>query len=185
VICTDSLPVTSEPLDVYTVCMANRQSSADRASPSQVANLHHGHAIVAGFGIVGRMVAQQLEQAGLNVTLIELNKTTIERQKPFIRQLVYGDVRDPETLREARIDKADVLILAIPDEEQAVAACRVARELNPHIFIAARTNFFSKGMLASQAGADVVVVEEVVTARAMQQAVLEQLLEKKEAGDDT
>lgn len=138
-----------------------------------------GYAIVAGFGIVGRMVAQQLDEAGLRVTLIELNQTTIERQKSQARQVVYGDVRDPQTLRQAGIDHAEALILTIPDEEQAVEACRVARELNPRIFIAARTNFFSRGMIASQVGADAVVVEEVITAQAMQQAVVEKLLEKR------
>ncbi len=65
---------------------------------------------------------------------------------------------------------------AIPDEHQAIEACRIARQLNPHIYIAVRTNFVSQGMLATQAGANHVVVEEVVTADAMQCAVVQQLL---------
>jgi len=56
-----------------------------------------------------------------------------------------------------------------------VEACRVARELNPDIFIAARTNFVSKGMLCTQAGADCVIIEEIVTAKAMQRAITERL----------
>lgn len=138
--------------------------------------LRHRHAIVAGYGPVGRMTAEKLEAAGLRVTIVELNLQTFERQLSLDRRVVYGDVADPEVLRTAGIDSADALILAIPDERQAVRACGVARGLNAHLFIAARTNFLSQGLLATEAGADHVVVEEVVTAEAMQQAVVHRLL---------
>lgn len=133
-------------------------------------------AIVAGFGPIGRMTAEQLERAGLQVTVVELNLHTIERQLHLDRRVLYGDVTDPEILRRAGIDGADALILTIPNEAAAVQACEVARQLNPAIFIAARTNFLSQGLLATQAGADHVVVEEVVTAEAMQRAVVDRLL---------
>ncbi len=141
----------------------------DRINPS------HQLAIVAGYGVVGRMVALELERSGLAVTIIELNLDTIEKQLGLDKKVVYGDVLDPNTLRQAGIEKADVFVLAVPNEEDAVKACGVARELNPDIFIAARTNFVSKGMLCTQAGADCVIVEEIVTAQAMQQAIIERL----------
>ena len=151
-------------------------------SSNRSVELNHRHAIVAGFGIVGRMVAQQLERAGVDVTLIELNRATSQKQHSGIQQVVCGDVCEAQTLQDAGIDRADALILTIPDEEQAVRACATARKLNPQIFIAARTNFFSKGLIASQAGADAVVVEEVVTAEAMQRAVVRRLLTGKDGG---
>lgn len=139
----------------------------DRAEPAT------HRAIVAGYGVVGRMVALELEREGLLVTIIELNLQTIERQLDLDKNVIYGNVTDPETLTHAGIQKTDVLVLAVPDEKDAVEACRVARELNPDIFIAARTNYVSQGMLCTQAGADHVVVEEIVTAQAMQKAVIE------------
>lgn len=143
--------------------------SADRASPPR-------RIIVAGYGPVGRVVADQLEAEGVAVTIIELNAATVDRQATLGKHIVYGDVTDPETLERAGIHDADALILAIPNEDDALRACTLARQLAPHIFIAARTNFVSKGLLARQAGADYVVVEEVVTAQAMQRAVMEHLL---------
>lgn len=135
--------------------------------------------IVAGYGPVGRTVAEQLEEAGAQVTIIDANVSTIERQQALDKHVVHGDVRDPEVLRAAGIDSADALILAIPDEREAVAACGVARKLNPHIYLAARTNFVSQGLLAREAGADHVVIEEIATAEAMQRAVMQQLLGEK------
>ncbi len=140
------------------------------------------HVIIAGYGPVGRVVADELIAAHVRVTVVETNPMTIETVKQQGRAAVYGDVRDPEALKAAGVDSADALILAVPDEDVAVKACQVARQLNPDIFIAARTNFLSKGLLATAAGADHVVIEEVVTADAMQRAVFERLLSGVSAG---
>lgn len=120
-------------------------------------------------------MADELVSAGADVTIIELNTQTIQRQQGLGRHIIHGDVVDPEVLRQADIMHADALVLTIPDEDEALKACREARKLSPHLFIAARTNFVSKGILASQAGANAVVVEELVTAAAMQQAVMQGL----------
>ncbi len=134
------------------------------------------YVIVAGYGPVGRVVCDLLKQEGAKITVVELNPN----QSPSDHwHFVYGDIRREAVLIEAGIEKADALILCVPDEDQAVTACKVARQLNPSIFIAARTNFLSKGLLATQAGADHVVIEEVITAHAMKQAVLTGLLHKQ------
>lgn len=134
--------------------------------------------IVAGYGPVGRVIVDQLETDGLQVTIIELNLTTIERQLDLDKSIIYGDVSDPEILRLAGVHEAEALILTVPDEEAALQACHTARQMAPHIFIAARTSYVSKGLLASQAGADQVVVEEVVTAQAMREAVCRHLSDR-------
>lgn len=128
------------------------------------------------------MVARQLKRAGFDISIVEMNPRTIETQLGLDKRVVYGDVRDRETLKKAGIERADALILAVPEEDVALAACRVAREFRPDLFIAARTNFLSKGMLCQQAGADYVVVEEVVTAMAMRDAVMRRLVEDEKRG---
>lgn len=137
--------------------------------------LRHRHAIVAGYGPVGRLVAEQLESAGLRVTIIDLNTTTHERQQKLDKAIVLGDIRDPEVLKAADIAHADALILTVPDEEIVCEACAVARQLHPDTFIAARTNFVSRGLRARQLGADALVIEELVTAEAMRDVVMNAL----------
>lgn len=149
-------------------------SNTSRQHHERIDTRHH-RAIVAGFGVVGRMVALELERQGLTVTVIDLNRKTIAKQQDLARSVIHGDVQDPDTLTRAGIDEADVLVLAVPNEKDAVDACRVARRLNPRVYIAARTNFVSQGMLCTQAGADCVIVEEIVTAQAMQRAITEKL----------
>ncbi len=134
------------------------------------------HAIVAGFGPVGRLTADKLEAQGFSVTILERNLDTIERQLDLNKHVVFGSVEDEGSLRTAGIDTTDAVILAIPDEKVALQACRVVRRLRPDVFLAARANFLSQGMLCRQAGADKVIVEEVVTAEAMRDAVTEALV---------
>ena len=131
--------------------------------------------VIAGYGPVGRAVAQMFPK-GTKLTIIDLNPGTIDRQAELGAQVVLGDVSDAAVLKAAKIDAADALIIAIPDEEVAIAACAAARKLAPDVYIAARANFLSKGMACRQAGADYVVVEEVVTAEAMKNAVVNRLL---------
>ena len=53
------------------------------------------------------------------------------------------------------------MVLTIPDEQVAISAAKIARAIHPDLFIVARTNFFSRGLMATRVGADLVVVEEV------------------------
>lgn len=132
-------------------------------------------AIVAGYGPVGRLVAQGLEAAGFVVTVLETNAKTVETQSALGKRILRGDAREHDDLIAAGIASADTLVLTMPDEDDALAACRAANAIKPTVFISARTNFVSKGMLAMQHGADHVVVEELVTAEAMRDAVVKHL----------
>jgi Trk K+ transport system NAD-binding subunit len=130
------------------------------------------HVVVAGFGPVGRCVTEQLLGGGVEVTIIDLNPRTIETQHALGLRAILGDVSDPAVLKAAGIERADALILTVPNEDAAVRACAAARGLAPKVFIAARTNFVSRGLLAAKAGADHVTIEELVTAEAMRDAVV-------------
>ncbi|MEM6855785.1 MAG: NAD(P)-binding protein [Planctomycetota bacterium] len=128
-------------------------------------------AIVVGFGPVGRLVAEGLADAGFAVTVLETNPKTVEQQRKLGRNILLGNACVAEDLIAAGIETAETLVLTMPREEDALTACRVAHGIRPEVFVSARTNFVSKGMLAMQNGADHVVVEEIVTAEAMRAAV--------------
>lgn len=133
------------------------------------------YVIIAGFGVVGRSLADRLELAGVPFCVIDLNRQTIETQRRLGRLAVYGDTANPEVLESAGLHKADAVLLTIPDDEATLRACRTVRALSPTVFIAARTSFLSKAMIAAQLGADEVVVEEVATAETMARQVLARL----------
>ncbi|HEY3243172.1 MAG TPA: NAD(P)-binding protein [Phycisphaerae bacterium] len=124
------------------------------------AHLDPALVIVAGFGLVGRCVADYLEKAGIPFVVIDTNPTTVATQRCLGRQIVGGDVSAETTLREARLMEASVLALTIPDEPATMRAIEVARRLRPDLYIIARTEHASGGNRALQLGADEVVKAE-------------------------
>ncbi len=131
--------------------------------------------IIAGFGPVGRTLADRFAVKGIDVTVIELNPRTVERQASLGRHIVYGDVTNPEVLESAGLFEADAMLITIPDEEAMFRSVSAARALAPDLFIAVRTNFLSSSFKAMQLGADLTTIEEVVTAQAMEHDVLRAL----------
>lgn len=123
-----------------------------------------GHVIIVGFGLAGRCVADLLDQAKLPYVIIERNPITVETQSSLGRRIVEGDVTNPEILTAAGLSNAEILALTIPDEDAVLQATSLARRLQPDIYIIARTNYSSKGMRASQLGADDVVKAEQAVA---------------------
>jgi len=124
-----------------------------------------GRVIVAGFGPPGRWVGEILERHKIDFAIIDLNPHTVEQQRKLGRNAVQGCVTDRTVLEAAGLKEASIFLLTIPDEEAAIKATRLAREMNPELYIVARTMHTSAGLAARQAGADEVVKAEQAVAR--------------------
>lgn len=138
------------------------------------------HVIIAGYGLVGRVVSDNLAARGASVTIVDLNPQTVQTQSRLGRHILFGDISNPDVLESAGIHEADALILTIPDEDHVLRACQTARKTNPNVVIIARTNYVSKGMIATGLGANHVVIEELATAESMEKAIADLLGEKDE-----
>ena len=126
-----------------------------------------GHAIIAGFGVPGRAVADVLEIAQVPFCVVELNRKTVERCVHRGVHIIEGDVCDEQTLRRAGVERATLLVLAVPNDAAVLQAVRLAREVNAKLRIIARLRFISAGMEAHRLGADEVIVEEQAVAAEM------------------
>lgn len=129
--------------------------------PSAAVN---SHVIIVGYGLAGRCVADFLKQSNVPYVIVEKNPVTVETQKSLGQNIIQGYAADTQTLIDAGLNTADILALTIPDEEAVLAATSLARRLRPKIYIIARTNYSSKGMRASQLGADDVIKAEQAVA---------------------
>lgn len=154
------------------------------ADDNSVAVCVRGPVIVAGYGPIGRHVATAFERRGAPVTIIEMNPTTVRTQATLGRSIVFGDVRNSEVLERAGVFDAEAVVLTIPDEDAMLSACKQIRQMRRDIYIAARANVLSKGLLARKLGADHVTVEEIATAESMADAVVQELDARDEAERD-
>jgi CPA2 family monovalent cation:H+ antiporter-2 len=71
--------------------------------------------------------------------VIEQNRELVEAQQAAGVPIFAGDAADPADLRQARVDRARLLVLATPDPYQTLAIHQRAREVNPKIETVART----------------------------------------------
>lgn len=136
------------------------------------------HIIIAGFGPVGRSVADEFHALGVPMVLVELNADTVKEQRGLGRTVVFGDISNPEVLQQAGVQDALGVVISIPDQEAAARACQGIRRVAPDVFIALRTPTISKASAAAELGADAVTIEELVTAKDMTRQVVEKLIER-------
>jgi voltage-gated potassium channel Kch len=130
-----------------------------------------GHAIVAGFGVPGRVAADSLLSKKVPFCVVELNRATVERCATSKYHVIEGDVCDEAVLRRAGVEHATLLVLAVPSDPAVLEAITVARRLNPNLRILARCRFISSGMEAHRRGANEVVIEEQVVAQELQRRI--------------
>ncbi|HEV2294012.1 MAG TPA: NAD(P)-binding protein [Tepidisphaeraceae bacterium] len=121
--------------------------------------------IIAGYGIPGRHVADSLSKAGVPFIIIERNPTVALRCRSAGTQIIEGDSRDAQTLRDAGIEESTELAITLPDDVAVLDTIATARRLNPSIRIIARATYVSGGMEATKRGADEVVIAEQVVAQ--------------------
>ncbi len=133
------------------------------------------HVLIAGFGPVGRAVAERLANRGVTYTVVELNPKTVLRQAKLGRRVVYGDATNHEVLESAHVRDAVAVVLTMPDDDTMLRACRAVRAMNPDAFIAARASYLSKAFVARSLGASEVIVEEVATAETMDRLIAKHL----------
>lgn len=125
------------------------------------------HVIIAGFGPVGRVLADALQRDSIPFTIIEINAATVRIQRSLGRSIVHGDAMDSDALKAAGIADASAVVITIPDPATATQICQLARSLAPNALIAIRTRHLSEANLARQLCADITVVEEIETAKAI------------------
>ena len=129
------------------------------------------HAIVAGFGVPGRVAADSLLAKNVPICVIELNRATVERCATTKYHVIEGDVCEEDVLRRAGVEHATLLVLAVPSDSAVLEAVSVARKLNPKLRILARCRFISSGMEAHRRGANEVIIEEQVVAQELQRRI--------------
>jgi monovalent cation:H+ antiporter-2, CPA2 family len=132
-------------------------------------------AVVVGYGPTGRTVTRLLRENGIEPTVVELNIDTVralEGEEGV--QVVYGDASQREILQGAGADTAGSLILTT-DLASAQEVIRVAREMNPHLFVLSRTANLRDVQALRAAGASGVFSGEGEVALALTEALLQRL----------
>jgi len=122
------------------------------------------HVIVAGYGPGGQRLAQVLQQTNIPLVVVELNPDLASRAEAAGLSVVLGDASREHILEVAGVHHAKLCVVAISDRGAIERVVRLAEYLNPTLEIVARARFLADVDPLHDAGADVVVPEELETA---------------------
>ena len=130
------------------------------------------HYIICGYGRVGERLAEDLRRENRPVVVVDIDENAISALTEDNHLYVKGNAEEEETLRTAGIERARGLILTLPEDSSNVFVALTAREMNPDLFILARTVDHDNRSKLLNAGADKVIAPAEVGADRMAQAVL-------------
>jgi CPA2 family monovalent cation:H+ antiporter-2 len=125
------------------------------------------HAVLIGYGRVGRLVGQGLAEKGWPLLVIEDAEDAFERARAAPVEAIRGNAADDRILKAANLGAARMLLVAIPNAFEAGQIVEQARAANPRIDIVARAHFDAEVDHLLQHGADIVIMGEREIARSM------------------
>ncbi len=134
-----------------------------------------GQVVIAGYGRVGRLVAQALSEADIPFVVAEQNRELVDALRRDGLSAVSGDAATPEVLIQAHIARAAMLVIAIPGTVDVRRMVAIARTLNPGIRVALRTQSDDEAELLRKDTGGAVFLAEHELGRNMSAHVLEQL----------
>lgn len=125
------------------------------------------HYVVCGYGMLGRTVASELRDASEDVVVIEVTDANYEKVVDDGFLAIKGDARRDQVLTGASIDQCRAVIAAVDDSNTNIQIAIVTTQLAPHAEVIVRVGEELYEPLARRAGADAVIIPEVVSGKSI------------------
>ncbi|WP_049974067.1 YbaL family putative K(+) efflux transporter [Azospirillum sp. B4] len=126
------------------------------------------HAIIIGYGRVGRLVGEALRaDGGTPVLVVEEDTGVLEQLRALGQEVIAGNAAQPEVLSAANVEGARWLFVAVPNSFEAGQVVAQARKRNPQLDIIARAHTDAAVDHLRQHGASLVIMGEREIAQGM------------------
>lgn len=132
------------------------KEAAEEAMPSGMTE----HTVIVGYGRVGGTVGAGLRSAMVPFVVIEDDEATARELRAADIPVIVGNAAAPDIIREANLEKAHRLIVAIPNAFEAGHIVRAGRTANPDLSIIARAHSDAEVEHLQLHGADTVIMAE-------------------------
>ncbi len=123
---------------------------------------YEDHTIVVGYGPAGQRLGSVLRDSGIPYVIVELNPAATARADGH-EYVIIGDASREHLLEAAGIDRAKLLVLATNDGQANLRITYQAKHHNPTLQVVVRARYLTEVEPLHQAGADIVVPEELET----------------------
>jgi monovalent cation:H+ antiporter-2, CPA2 family len=122
-----------------TAIMGRRAGELGRITSDEQAALRL-HAIVCGYGRVGRLLGPAFERRGFRYVVVTQQRDEIDRLRSGGVTAIYGDAANRTVLEMAGIAHARLVVVATSDPHETRLIVERVRELNTAVDVVARTH---------------------------------------------
>ena len=122
-----------------TALMARRAGELARLEPEEQASLRL-HAIICGYGRVGRLIGPALERRGFRYVVVTQQRDEVDRLRTRGVTAIYGDAANLEVLEMANLPNARLVVVATADPHETRLIVERVRSLHDTVDLVVRTH---------------------------------------------
>ncbi|KOY62727.1 cation:proton antiport protein [Photorhabdus heterorhabditis] len=126
-----------------------------------------GHIIIVGYGRIGSLLCQRLQEQAFPLVVIENTRAKFEELGEQGISAVMGNAASKDIMSLARLDCACSLLLTIPNGYEAGEIIASAREVRPDLNIIVRADYDDEVTYIMERGASHVIIGEHEIAKTM------------------
>jgi CPA2 family monovalent cation:H+ antiporter-2 len=154
--------------------LAARLTSGKAVDPELIARPAGGqkHAIIVGYGRVGKVVCALLREHGIPYIAADSNALTVTRDRREGHDVYYGDAADPRFLETCGLATADGVIITIHSASVIDDVVEHVRALRPDIIIVSRARDADHARHLYSLGATDAVPETIEASLQLSEAAL-------------
>ncbi|MGL4401948.1 MAG: cation:proton antiporter [Luteolibacter sp.] len=121
--------------------IGSRKLLPDEMTPIKAIKEISDHAIICGYGPVGRSLNEALKRCGVDTLVMELNSETVRMLKREGQPVLFADATHAEALDLAGIGRARLVAFTFPAVNATCISVPLVRERNAGIFIFGRAKY--------------------------------------------
>ncbi len=130
-----------------------------------------GHVVIAGYGRVGRTVARELQEKGIDFIAVDRDPVVVSGARSRGEPVYFGDASRSEILWGLHLSSASSAVVALSDSEAATRLVGTLRHMLPDLPVLARATNDAHAAELVRAGASFVVPELVATGKRLAQYI--------------
>ena len=115
------------------------------------------HYIVCGYGRMGKGIVEGLREKGEPFLVIDQDSSNVEHFQAEKILYIIGDATSEDTLIDAGIERAKVLLALLPSDAHNLYLTIAAKEVNENIYLIARSLYEVAEKRLKKGGADLVI----------------------------
>jgi len=137
------------------------------------------HIIIIGAGTTGATLASELKELNFKTLIVERNIEIVKQLKDKGFNILYGNAANPSVWRKLNLEKAKLLILAIPDIKAALSILKYAKTVNKKIIVFGRAHYYKDVLDLYENNADFVATPHIMSANILFKATIELMKNNK------